>query len=367
VSELKRTLRRALHTTALAGVLITLASCGADSSPQPAPTPQPLATELVFYDWSADMPQSVLDAFSAEYGVEVIYVPYEAQEEAIENIRAGKVYDVVVLDNDTILLLVADGLLAEINYRNVPNFKNISANFRDLAYDPDNRHAIPYNWGTTGLVVRSDLVDELPTHWADLWDPRYAGKIAVREEVPLDLIGLTLRSLGYSINSEDPQELEEALAHMLELRPAVHFVGSYAEDALPVLLSGEAIIMVGWAEDVLTGREENEAIVYILPEDGPMLWGDNFVIPASSPRKYTAEVFLNFLLQPEISAQIVNENYYATANEAAYPFINPEILNDPVIFPSSENIVNAEIFLPHGLKEMTAYAEMWERFVATGP
>ena len=356
--------RKVLATIALVGVLITLVGCGANPAPPPTPTPPPLAEEIVFYDWEEDMPQFILDAFAEEYGVEVTYLTYESQEEAEENINAGEVYDVVVLENDAIPWLVADGLLGEIDYRNVPNFDNISVNFRDLAYDPGNRHSVPFNWGTTGLVVRSDLVDELPTHWADLWDPRYAGKIAVRLDVPYDLIGLTLKSLGYSINSENPDELEAALERLVELRQAAFFVGSYAEDAVPALLSGEAVILVGWAEDVLLAWEENEDIVYILPEEGTMLWGDNFVIPANSPHQYTAEVFLNFLLRPEISAQITNENYYATPNEAAYPFIDPEILNDPVIFPPNEDLENAEVFLQHTPEGDELYAEIWERFMA---
>jgi spermidine/putrescine transport system substrate-binding protein len=359
-------LRKVLTTIALVGILTALVGCGAKPTPPPTPTLPPLAEELVFYDWEEDMPQSVLDAFTEEYGVKVTYLTYESQEEAEENIEAGKVYDVVVLDNDAIPWLVSEDLLAEIDYRNVPNFDNISVNFRDLAYDPGNRHSVPFNWGTTGLVVRSDLVDELPTHWADLWDPRYTGRIAVREDVPYDLIGLTLKSLGYSLNSENPNELEAALERMLELKRGAFFVGSYAADAVPALLSGEAVILVGWAEDVLEGQEENEAIVYILPEEGTLLWGDNFAIPANSPHKYTAEVFLNFLLRPEISAQITNENCYATPNEAAYPFIDPDILNNPVIFPPNEDLKNAEVFLSHSPEGDALWAEIWERFMGGG-
>ena len=143
--------RKVLTTVALVGILIALVGCEVKPTPPSTPTPPPLAEELVFYDWEEDMPQSVLDAFTEEYGVEVTYLTYESQEEALENVKAGEVYDVVVLDNDTIPLLVADGLLAEIDYRNVPNFDNISANFRDLAYDPGNRHAVPFNWGTSCL------------------------------------------------------------------------------------------------------------------------------------------------------------------------------------------------------------------------
>jgi spermidine/putrescine transport system substrate-binding protein len=162
-----------------------------------------LAKELVLYDWPDDIPQSVLDDFTAEYGVQVIYLTYDSMEEAMENIQAGNLYDVAVIENDFLPSLLADNLLAEIDYQNVPNFKNISANFRDLAHDPGNQHSIPYSWGTTGLLVRSDLVEHPVSQWADLWKPGYPGKLAVRAE-PLELVGVTLKSLGYSLNSEDP-------------------------------------------------------------------------------------------------------------------------------------------------------------------
>lgn len=355
---------RILIAVACLGILVTLLGCNAEPAPLPTPTPPPLAEELIFYDWEEDMPQAVLDAFTAEFGVEVNYVVYETQREALAKIKAGAVYDVVVVDNDLVPRFVEEGLLAEIDYHNVPNFKNISANFRDLAYDPDNKHSIPFNWGTTALVVRSDLVTI--RRWADLWELGASGKIGLRDE-PRDQLGSALKALGYSINTEDPGQVHEALAHLLELRDDVVIVEPYADAAVPLLDSGEVVALVGWAEDVVMGREVNEAISYVIPEEGPMLWGDNFVIPAHSPRKYTAEVFLNFLLRPEISAMIVNENYYATANEAAREFIDPEIIGDPAIFPPLEKLRYAEVYLPLSPEGQALYRESWASFLVAGP
>jgi spermidine/putrescine transport system substrate-binding protein len=351
---------------ALIAILITSSGCGAGPVPAPSLIHQALPEELVFYDWEEDMPQSVLDAFSEAYGIQVSYRIYDSQDEALGNIRDGEAYDVVVVDNDYIPQLVADGLLAEIDYQNVPNFKNISANFRDLAYDPGNKHTIPFNWGTTGMLVRSDLVEAPVTRWADLWQLQLAGKIGMRAEMR-DLVGPALKALGYSANSENPQELGAALDHLLEIRQQIVIVDSYAEAAVPLLTSGEVVAMVGWADDALQAREANQAITYVLPEEGAMVWGDNFVIPANSPHKYTAEVFLNFLLRPEISAQIVDENYYATANEAAHAFIDPKILNDPVIFPSNDVLKTAEIYLPLSPQAEEFYQQIFERFMASLP
>lgn len=350
----------------VASLMLLPAACTAAPRPEPTPTPLPLAEELVFYNWADYMPQSVLDAFTAEYGVRVATLNYETVEAAVAQLRAGQRFDVVVMENDLIPSLVADGLLAEIDYRNVPNFKNISANFRDLAFDPGNNYSIPYNYGTTGLVVRSDLVKAPITRWADLWDPRYAGKIAVRSQ-PTELISVSLVSLGYPLNSEDPQELEAALQHLLDLKPAVIFVDNETEKAIPILLSGAAVLMVGWPQDGYQARQENEAITYALPEEGRLFWGDTFVIPANSPNKYTAELFLNFILRPEISAQIVNEIKYANANEAAYPFIHPEIFNDSIVFPHAETIRKADWYMPLSPAGEKLYADIWKRFLAGQP
>jgi len=184
---------------------------------RPTPSPLPLPTPLIFYNWQDDMPQAVLDAFTAESGVPVTYLTYESMEEAVANIQAGAVYDVVNLDHRFIPELAEAGRLAVINRQHVLNFKNISANFRGLVYDPQNQYSIPYNWGTTGLVVRSDLIAAPVTRWADLWDGRIAGKVALWRGEPREVLGLALRSLGYSANSERPAELEAALARLCRI------------------------------------------------------------------------------------------------------------------------------------------------------
>ena len=356
--------RRLLSAMVVTLVASLLAGCGA-STPSPTPTPPPLASELDFYDWAGYMPQSVLDAFTAEYGVKVNYVVYESQEDAEANMRAGKVYDVVVMGIDFIPRLVADGLLAEIDRRNVPNLKNISANFRDLTYDPGNKYSVLYEWSTTGLVYRTDLIKEPITRWTDLWNPRYAGKVGVWA-IPRSMIGIALKSLGYSINSENPAELEAALKRLIQLKSNAFFLDLNLATSAPVLESGQAALVYGWPYDIMEARKGNAPISYVLPEEGTLLWGDNLVIPANSPNKYTAELFVNFILRPDISAKIVNEIVTATANEAARPFIDPQILNDPVIFPPDDALKNAEIILPLSPAGQKLYDDIWERFMAAG-
>jgi spermidine/putrescine transport system substrate-binding protein len=349
----------------LALIALALVGCAATPSAMPTVTPQLLADEISLYNWVEYMPQSVLDAFTAEYGVRVNYIIYETQEEAVENVRAGLEYDVVILPPESIPQLIRDGRLAEIDYRNVPNFRNISANFRDLSYDPGNRYSILFHWGTTGLLVRTDLVDKPVTRWADLWDPAFAGRVGLWP-IARDLIPISLKSLGYGANSVDPDELEIALQHLLRLKPNAVWWSNDNGTIVPALVSGEVVIAYGWAYDAQVAQEESVPISYILPEEGTFLWSDNFVIPASSKNKTTAELFLNFVLRPEISAAIVNESYYPMANEAAEPLIDPDILNDPVIYPSNEQLKSAEIIVPLGVDGENLFISIWGRFMEAG-
>ncbi len=202
------------------------------------------------------------------------------------------------------------------------------------------------------------------TSWADMWDPRYTGKVTHWNTTPRYTLGAALGSLGYSINSEDPAELEEALERLLELKPNAIWLNDDVHSPAPLLVSGEAVIALGWSEDVWLAQEESDTITYVLPEEGTILWGDNFVIPANSPHKYTAELFLDFILRPEITGQIINGNYYPMPNEAANSFIDAEILNDPVVFPRNEDLQNAEILLPLSPEGEKLYAKIWERFMA---
>lgn len=337
-----------------------LAGCTVSASSTLSPV-QP-APELTYYAWVEYMPQSVLDTFTARYGVRINYETYESEEEAYENILNGKVYDVVVLPPELIPGLIVANRLARIDYQNVPNFKYISANFRDLMFDPGNRYSIPFHWGTTGLLVRNDLVQGPVTRWADLWDERFAHKVALWP-IPHGVIPIALKSLGYPANSEDPQQLEEALALLQKLKQNSFFLSNNIETVVPVLASGEAVIAYGWAYDAMVAREENLPISYILPQEGSLLWGDNFVIPASSPNKSTAELFLNFVLEPEVSGQIINESYYAMAHEGVRNYVRPEILEDPIIYPSNEMLKSAEVIMPLSPKGQNLYADIWQRLM----
>jgi len=337
---------------------LILSACGSIGA-----TEEPVI--LIYRDWEGAMPQKILDAFTAEYGIQVKYLYYDAQEDALADMQSGEVYDVVVLENQLIPGSVSDGMLAEINYQNVPNFKNISANFRDLVYDPGNRHSVPYSWGTTGLAVAVNKVSSPVTSWADIWEAGDEGKF-VGWSLERYMVGMALKSLGYSLNSEEPQELEQALERLLELKPRLILVDWEPAVASTYIINGEAIYGMGQADDVAAGEAAQMAIDYILPTEGAILWGDNWTIPAKSVHKEEAELLINFFLRPEIAAEIINETYYWLPNDAALPLVDPVLRDNTAIFPSAKAIQTAEIMLPLSPAGKALHDEIWNRFLTAG-
>lgn len=146
--------------------------------------------------WADYMPQELLDAFSAETGVAVEYIGYDTTEAAIAALAQGVVYDLMVFSYQFIPDLVSNGAIVPINYANIPNACNLSANFRDLAFDPGNRYSVVYQWGATGLLIRTDLLDRPIMRWSDLWDPALDGKILLWP-IPRDTVSVLLKSLGF--------------------------------------------------------------------------------------------------------------------------------------------------------------------------
>ena len=349
-------------TTKLLWVLLLVFLLAACNSQTQEPEPEQFAEEITLFNWADDLPTELFDQFAEEYGVTVNLVTYESSDEADDRLRAGEVFDVMVIENQFIPGLAGAGLLAEIDFTNILNFRNISANFRDLAYDPSNTHSVPYSWGTTGLVVRTDMVSDVD-QWSDLWDPALMDQVVYFATEQRALMAVALKSLGYSINTTNPDEVEEAVDKLIELGQIAQMEDPDAYSTAPTLVAGDAAIAIGYAYDIIEAQAEIDTVEYILPEEGTMLWGDNYVLPAASTKKLTAELFLDFLLRPEVTAQIVEYNHYPTPNEGAMSLIDPEVLANPLIFPPNEALAHAELFLPLDDATQAMWDTEWQRYL----
>lgn len=335
-----------------------LIACGA--APQPTPQGQETLTLLT---WAGYMPQEILDGFTKEYSIPVEYLIYADQDEALDRMRAGEQFDIVVLGDTHVPAAVAEGLLAELDYENIPNFRFLGSNFRDLAADPENRYSIMIQWGTTGIIARTDRLAQPITGWADLWNPDYAGDVGVWPYAQ-ELIAITLKSLGYSANSEDPAELQEALDKMLQLRKNVYLLDATQATGVTNLMDDHTVMIFGWSYDAMEAAAKLDAALYILPQEGTMLWSDSVTIPSSSQHKHAAELFINYLLRPEVSAQMVNALGIPTPNEAALPYIRADIVDNPLIYPSHTSLKKAEFFEVLSAETQRTHEEIWSRFLA---
>jgi spermidine/putrescine-binding protein len=353
-------LRRALLVTATLLYLALPACDGSRETDTASQMRQP--DELIFFNFPEDTPQPILDAFEDEFGAKVVYESFQSPEEAAERLRGGMVCDVILIENQMIRPLAEEGLLLPLNLSNIPNFRNVSSNFRDLAFDPRNRHSVPADYGTAGMLVRTDLVGDGLTKWADLWDADFPGKIAFRNQ-PREIIGMTLLSLNFPLNSEDPQEHSLALKRLLVLRPSIVMTDLEASKSLPRLLDGEVVVLHGYSSDYQIAREINPAVRYILPHEGSALWGDSYVISSKTANPRMAENFINFMMRPEIAAAIVNKKGYASANEPAAQFIKPEILGDPAVYPPEEVLRQVNIIQSLTPQGEALFAATWNKFL----
>ena len=349
-------MRKFLTITAVLTLLVVAAACGGGDGAGE----QELAKELHIYNWSEYIDPEIYEDFEQEFGVKVIEDTFASNEDLLAKLQAGATgYDLIVPSDYMVAIMIELDLLAEINYDNIPNFGNIDETFKDPPYDPGNKFSVPYQWGTTGIGFNADLFDDAPGSWAYIFDPAMASENAGRISMLNDSresIGAALKYLGYSVNSTDEQELEEAKQLLIQQK---EWVAAYDSDGFEDLLAaGEVDIGHGWSGDYFAAAEEAEHVWYIIPEEGGVIWTDNLAIPKTAPSQYTAEVFINYLLQPEVGAKITNYTWYGSPNKASTEFIDPEILEEPAIYPPPEVMEKLEFLRDVG--EATAiYDRIW--------
>lgn len=331
-----------------------------------------LAEELVVFNWTDYIDEEILDVYEEEYGVDIVYDTFSSNEDLLAKLQAGATgYDVIFPSDYMVSQMIELGLLAEIDAESLSNFVHVSDEFKDAPFDPGNQHCLPYQWGTTGLAYRAghEFFDENePTSWAYLFDPelleQYAdGGINVLND-QRELIGAALFYLGYSPNSTDRAELEEARDLILQAKP--YFKTFNSDDYDDTLLVPDEVVMsLAWSGDAFSAYDdtyddelEDGNWYYAIPEEGAVKWLDNMCIPASSERYETALHFMNYLMEPENAAAITNYTFYGSPNATAEEFIEPEILEDPAIYPSEEVLAKLQ-WLEEVGDAVFIYDEMW--------
>ena len=339
----------AMALSLILGASAVLSGCGGKTD---ASGSQGGAGEVYVYNWGEYIDEEVISMFEEETGIKVIYDMFETNEDMYPVIEAGgRTYDVVCPSDYMIQKMVENNMLAELNFDNIPNVSQIDPLYmeRSKSFDPENKYSVPYCWGTVGILYNTGMVapEDVPTRWSDLWDEKFNGEILMQDSVR-DAFMVALKSLGYSMNSENEAELGQARDLLIRQKPLVQ---AYVIDQVrDKMIGGEAAVGVIYSGEMLYIQEEVAAqgldydLEYVLPEEGTNVWIDSWVIPANAKNKENAEAWINFLCRPEIAKMNFEYITYATPNKGAFELLDEDLKNNKALFPDIESLDNCEVF-----------------------
>lgn len=331
-------------------------------------TPEALAAkknagEVVVYNWSEYIPQDVLDDFTKETGIKVVYSTYESNEAMYAKVKVlrGKSYDIVVPSTYFIDLMIKDGLLSKLDHSKIQGFENIDPKLLNQAYDPGNAYSIPYMWGSMGIMINTKYVKPgSVTKWSDLLKPEFKGKVMLSDDAR-DGMGAALKAVGKSANSTDPADIEAAYNFLVKLRGSVRVFDITASKQ--AFVGEEVTVGTSWNGDALVAREENDALEYVYPEEGAIVWVDSFAITSGAANVENAYAFISYMLRPEVALRCMEEYQYSTPNLGALKLLDEDQLNNRILNPSAEDLKNSETLIGVG-QAQTIYDRYWERLKA---
>ncbi|MDR0338721.1 MAG: spermidine/putrescine ABC transporter substrate-binding protein [Desulfovibrio sp.] len=324
------------------------------------PAPAADKGQVIVYNWSEYIPQDVLDAFTRETGIKVVYSTFESNEAMYAKVKLlrGKSYDVVVPSGYFVDMMRRDKLIRELDHSKLPNLKNLDKKLMDQEYDPGNKYSVPYMWGAVGLAYNTKYVPKgTLTRWNHLLRPEYKGKIILTDDLR-DAFGIALRARGHSINSRDAGEIGEAYEFLAQLKNSVRVFDVTA--IKQALISEEVWMGPIWNGDYLVALEENDKLAYVFPEEGAVLWTDSFTIPSGAENVENAYVFINYMLRPDVAARCVEEYKYSTPNLPALDLLPEDLRKNPILVPGPAELRNAEFITSVG-DSLAEYEKYWEK------
>lgn len=300
---------------------------------------------LNLFNWAEYLPPEVIQQFEEETGIKVNYDAYSSNEEMMAKLQAGNTqYDIAVATTFFVDILLKQDLIQKVNKGNIPNIKNLDPTFTTAEFDKEGDYFIPYLWGSGVLFQNTDLVDFEIKGYKDLFRPELKDKIVLPDD-QRGVIGIVLQMLGYSINSTDEKELEEAKQKLMELRPNIR---AFNTEPKTMMIAGDVAAGMAWTAEVFNAQKENPNIVPIIPEEGLVVFHDNFVLLKSAPHVENAEKFMDFLLRPEISKIISTTYPYGNPNAEAYKLLPDDLKNNKVIYPDLGQVTNVQSALDIG-------------------
>ncbi|MBP7279066.1 MAG: spermidine/putrescine ABC transporter substrate-binding protein [Tissierellia bacterium] len=350
--EVRYRMKRKLILTFLVLSLIILAATGCSSE-------EKQTLSILNYDIYID--KSLLTEFEKANDVTIKYDTYSTPEEMYIKVKSGaSKYDLIISSEYMIERMINEKLVNKLNFDNIPNYKYIGEDFKNHVYDPDNEYSVPYFWGTLGILYNKKTVDASSDSWAMLWDENHAQKIIMMDS-QRDSFAAALKLLGYSINTVDEGELDEAKELLIKQRPLVM---AYITDGSPaIMVTEEADMALVWSGEAVAAMSENENLDFVIPKEGSNIWIDAMVIPSTTQNQELAEKFINFLCSTEATLRNIDEVWYSTVHTEAIKQVDEELLNNPAFNIPKEDIAKMEM-LRDPKEFIELYTERWTELMA---
>ena len=364
-TSLKRPTRRQFLKLAASATLssTTLSSCGwtlAEVRPKSsqAKSSQDSSKQLYIYTWSSYTDQALLDRFKRETGITAVADVYDSNEAMLARLQAGGggSYSIIYPSDYMVSKMVELGMLQELDLSRLKGLKQLVPRFQNPVYDPANQHSIPLSWGTTGLIYNTEKLKTAPQDWNYLWQNQQAlsQRMTLLNDVR-EVMGAVLKMLGYSYNSTDKNQVKQAYEKLVELKPNL---ASFTSDGWrPQAQSGDLLVAMCYSSDANEVMEENDNLQYLIPKSGTSLWTDTLAIPTTAPNREGAYAWINFMLKPDIAAQICERLSFATANKAAFNKLPPKVKTNQNLFPLESALKRCESIAPIG-----NFSEVYENY-----
>ncbi|MEF9973378.1 MAG: spermidine/putrescine ABC transporter substrate-binding protein [Clostridia bacterium] len=317
-----------------------------------------LAQSITVYNWYDYIDEDVIHQFEDETGIEVKYANFTTNEEMYAKLSAGaSEYDVLFPSDYIIERMIKQGELAKLNLANMPNVAGLSQWLKKPDYDPTGEYSVAYMWGTVGLLYNTEMVPEPITSWKSIFDPANKKSVLMMDSIR-DALGITLKYLGYSMNTRAPEELEAAKQALIKQKADGIVKGYLVDETKDKMISGEAPMALVWSGDALYAMSEAPELAYVVPDEGSNVWVDGMCIPASSKNKEAAEKFIDFLCRPDIARKNMDYIYYSTPIQAVVDGMSDEEKNNLTLNPSQDIIDRCEFF--HDIADdMDLYNRLW--------
>lgn len=298
-----------------------------------------LKRRLNIYNWSIYIAPETIPNFERETGIQVRYQTFESAEEMLAKVAAGNSgWDIVFPSNSFLPPMRAEGLLAELDHSRLSNLANLEPRHQDPPWDPGLRFSVPYMLGSTGILYNRSITPA-PAGWADFWQDRYSRRVTMMDDAA-EVLGASLRKLGYSVNSTSAEELAKAREEAIRAKPLLRaFISAEVRDQV---VAGDVLMSQTWAQIGRLACNDKPDLAFVHPAEGFPLYADNVVILRESRRVELAHEFLNYLLRPEVSARIAEAVTTATPNAVARGLLPPKLKEDPILYPPPEVAARGE-------------------------